>query len=151
MAQVSPKDLLKFGLIPEFIGRLPLVATLEDLDRDALIKILEEPKNALIKQYKKLFEMDQIELVFEKDAILAVADEAIKRGTGARGLRAILEEVMTDIVFEVTSDQTVEKCTITKACITEKQPPLLVQNKNKALPKKVNTDLADLLIEKDIG
>lgn len=151
LAQVSPKDLLKFGLIPEFIGRLPLVATLEDLDRDALIKILEEPKNALIKQYKKLFEMDQIELVFEKDAILAVADEAIKRGTGARGLRAILEEVMTDIVFEVTSDQTVEKCTITKACITEKQPPLLVQNKNKALPKKVNTDLADLLIEKDIG
>jgi ATP-dependent Clp protease ATP-binding subunit ClpX len=151
LAQVSPKDLLKFGLIPEFIGRLPLVATLEDLDRDALIRILEEPKNALIKQYKKLFEMDQIELVFEEEAILAVADEAIKRGTGARGLRAILEEVMTDIVFEVTSDKTVEKCTITKECITEKKPPLLVQNKNKALPKKVNTDLADLLIEKDIG
>ena len=108
LAQVSPKDLLKFGLIPEFIGRLPLVATLEDLDRDALIRILEEPKNALIKQYKKLFEMDQIELVFEEEAILAVADEAIKRGTGARGLRAILEEVMTDIVFEVTSDKTVD-------------------------------------------
>ncbi len=151
LAQVSPKDLLKFGLIPEFIGRLPLIATLEDLDREALIKILEEPKNALIKQYKKLFEMDRIELVFERDAVLAVADEAIKRGTGARGLRAILEEVMTDIVFEVTSDKTVEKCTITKECITEKKTPLIVKNEARALPKKVNTDLADLLIEKDIG
>ncbi len=150
-SQVTPKDFLKFGLIPEFIGRLPLVAALEDLDRDALVRILTEPKNALVKQYEKLFELDHIELVFEKDAIDAVADEAIKRETGARGLRAILEEVMTDIIFNVTSDKTVEKCTITKECITEKKPPQLVKNPHKKVVKKLTKELPDMLEEKDIG
>ena len=101
-AELLPQDLLKFGLIPEFVGRLPIVATLQDLDREALIKIVTEPKNALVKQYKKLFELDDVELEFEHEALEAIVDKAIERKTGARGLRSILEEIMRDIMFEIT-------------------------------------------------
>jgi len=150
LAKVTPKDLLKFGLIPEFVGRLPQVAVLNELDRDALIRILTEPKNALIRQYQKLFELDGMVLEFDKDAIDAVADEAVKRETGARGLRAILEGVMTDIIFDVSSDKTVEKCTITKECILDGKAPILVKNPNKKT-KKLKQDLPNLLEEKEIG
>ena len=112
--QLLPQDLLKFGLIPEFVGRLPIIATLEELDRDALIEILTKPKNALIKQYKKLFAMDNVELEFEDDAIGLIVDKAIERKTGARGLRSIIEEIMRDIMFEIPSNPKIEKCIITK-------------------------------------
>ena len=114
LLDITPKDLLKFGLIPEFIGRLPVVATLENLDKDALVRILTEPKNSLIKQYQKLFDMDDVELEFDIEAIEAIADKALERNTGARGLRSIIEEVMMDIMFEIPTDATVEKCVIHK-------------------------------------
>ena len=112
-----PQDLLKFGLIPEFVGRLPVVTTLKELDREALIKIMTEPKNSLVKQYKKLFEYDNVELDFDKDALNAIVDKAIERKTGARGLRAIIEEIMRDIMFEIPSNPKIEKCIITKATV----------------------------------
>ena len=122
-----PGDLLKFGLIPEFVGRLPVVVTLESLDRNALVNILTQPKNALVKQYKKLFEMDNVYLDFSEEALNAIADEAIKRKTGARGLRAIVEEIMTEIMFDIPSDETIEKVIINEKCITEKQNPDVVR------------------------
>ena len=126
--ELLPQDLLKFGLIPEFIGRLPIIATLRDLDRDALVKILVEPKNSLVKQYKKLFEYDNVELEFEKEALESIVDKAIERKTGARGLRSIIEETMTDIMFEIPSNSNIEKCTITKQTVLEKKEPELVIN-----------------------
>ena len=131
LTHVLPEDLLKFGLIPEFIGRLPVVATLDLLDEDALIAILKEPKNALTKQYKRLFELDNVILEFEEDAILAVAKKAVKRKTGARGLRAIMEECMTDIMFEIPSDTTIEKVIVTKDCIENKTSPEIIRNENR--------------------
>ena len=107
--QLLPQDLLKFGLIPEFVGRLPIIATLEELDRDALIDIVTKPKNALVKQYKKLFKMDNVELEFEPEALGLIVDKAIERKTGARGLRSIIEEIMRDIMFEIPSNPKVEK------------------------------------------
>ena len=103
LAMVEPEDLLKFGMIPEFIGRLPVVATLNDLDEQALVRILRQPKNALIKQYQKFFELERVRLKFTDDAVAAVAREAMKRGTGARGLRAVLEEVMLEVMYELPS------------------------------------------------
>ena len=126
--ELLPQDLLKFGLIPEFIGRLPIIATLRDLDREALVKILVEPKNSLVKQYKKLFEYDNVELEFEKEALESIVDKAIERKTGARGLRSIIEETMTDIMFEIPSNSNIEKCTITKQTVLEKKDPELVIN-----------------------
>ena len=126
--ELLPQDLLKFGLIPEFIGRLPIIATLRDLDREALVKILVEPKNSLVKQYKKLFEYDNVELEFEKEALESIVDKAIERKTGARGLRSIIEETMTDIMFEIPSNSNIEKCTITKQTVLEKKEPKLVIN-----------------------
>ena len=126
--ELLPQDLLKFGLIPEFIGRLPIIATLRDLDREALVKILVEPKNSLVKQYKKLFEYDNVELEFEKEALESIVDKAIERKTGARGLRSIIEETMTDIMFEIPSNSNIEKCTITKQTVLEKKEPELVIN-----------------------
>ncbi|MFI3116272.1 MAG: ATP-dependent Clp protease ATP-binding subunit ClpX [Clostridia bacterium] len=120
LAKVEPQDLLKFGLIPELIGRLPSLVTLQDLDRDALIKILLEPKNAIIKQYKKLLAMDDVKLDFTDDAIEAVADRAIERTTGARGLRAVLEDVMSDIMFDTPSNNEITEITITKEMIENK-------------------------------
>ena len=129
--ELLPQDLLKFGLIPEFIGRLPIVATLKDLDREALIEILVEPKNSLVKQYQKLFEIDGVELVFEQGALEAIVDKAIERKTGARGLRSIIEERMRDIMFDIPSNPNIEKCIIKKETILENKEPELVINENK--------------------
>ncbi len=126
--ELLPQDLLKFGLIPEFIGRLPIIATLRDLDRDALVKILVEPKNSLIKQYKKLFDYDNVELQFEQEALETIVDKAIERKTGARGLRSIIEETMTDIMFEIPSNSKIEKCIITKETVLGKSEPKITIN-----------------------
>lgn len=123
--KLIPQDLLKFGLIPEFVGRLPVYAKLDMLDRDALITILTEPKNALIKQYKALLGFDDVELEFEKEAVEAMADKAMKRSTGARGLRAIIEEMLSDIMYETPSDENIKKVVITKACITDNESPVI--------------------------
>ncbi len=128
---VEPDDLLRYGLIPELVGRLPVAVSLDTLDEDALVKILLEPKNALSKQYKKLFGLDNVGLTFEPDALQAVAKRALKRGTGARGLRSILEEVMTDIMFELPDRTDVREVVITKECVTERRPPLLVTERAK--------------------
>ena len=122
-----PSDLLKFGLIPEFVGRLPVVVTLESLDNDALVNILTQPKNALVKQYKKLFEIDNVELDFTDDALKAIANEAIERKTGARGLRSIVEEMMTEVMFDIPSDETISKVIINEDCIKEKNSPEIIK------------------------
>ena len=124
--EMLPQDLLKYGLIPEFIGRLPIIATLKDLDKEALIKIATEPKNALVKQYQKLLEMDDVELEFSQDALEAIVDKAIERKTGARGLRSIIEEIMRDIMFDVPSTPDIAKCIITKETVLDKKPPELI-------------------------
>jgi ATP-dependent Clp protease ATP-binding subunit ClpX len=125
-AQVLPEDLLKFGLIPEFIGRLPIIGAVSNLDQAALIRILTEPKNALVKQYKKFFEFEDVELEFADDALAAVADQALLRGTGARGLRAILEEVLLSVMYDLPSRNDVEKVVITGEVVLEKVNPTLV-------------------------
>jgi ATP-dependent Clp protease ATP-binding subunit ClpX len=125
-AEVEPDDLLRFGLIPELVGRLPVTVALEALDEDALVRILVEPKNALTKQYKKLFEMESVGITFDPEALRAVAQKALKRGTGARGLRAILENMMTDIMFDLPARDDVREVVITKECVTEALPPLVV-------------------------
>ena len=126
---VEPEDLLKFGLIPEFIGRLPVIVTLDELTEDALIRIMNEPKNALIKQYQKLFELDGVDLEIEDDAVKAIADKTLERHTGARGLRSIFEKSMNDIMFDIPSRDDVEKCVITKDTIEHDSKPLLVKGK----------------------
>lgn len=126
LAQVEPEDLIKFGLIPEFIGRLPVIATLEELDEKALVEILTKPRNALVKQYAKLFEYDDVALEFEPDALEAVAKEAIKRNTGARGLRAILEQAMLEVMYELPARSNVKKCTVTKNTILKGERPIMV-------------------------
>ncbi|WP_350342594.1 ATP-dependent Clp protease ATP-binding subunit ClpX [Proteinivorax tanatarense] len=131
LKDVLPEDLLKFGLIPEFVGRVPVVAPLEALDEEALIQILTEPKNSLVKQYEKLFKIDNIEIEFEKDCLEAIAKEAIKRKTGARGLRAIMEKLMQDIMYDIPSKDNVTKCIITKEVLTEGKEPVLVTSKKK--------------------
>jgi len=125
MSQVLPEDLLKFGMIPEFIGRLPVIATVNNLTKEDLVKILVEPKNALVKQYKKCFEYDGVELVFTEEALEAVAAKAIERGTGARGLRAILDNVLLDVMYDLPSRTNIKKCVITKEVIENGVPPLL--------------------------
>lgn len=134
--KLLPQDLLKFGMIPEFIGRLPIITTLRDLDRDALIDIIVKPKNALVKQYKKLFALDNVELEFEQEALERIVDKAIERKTGARGLRSILEEVMKDIMFEIPSNSKIEKCIITKQTVDKVEPPKLIINNNRKEPKQ---------------
>ena len=129
--ELLPQDLLKFGMIPEFIGRLPIIATLKELDREALIKITTEPKNALVKQYKKLLEMDDVELEFSKEALDAIVDKAIERKTGARGLRSIIEEIMRDIMFDIPSNEKIEKCIITKDTVVNNAGPQIIENENK--------------------
>jgi ATP-dependent Clp protease ATP-binding subunit ClpX len=131
LSLVLPEDLLKFGLIPEFVGRLPVISTLEPLDEDALIRILSEPKNALVKQYQKLLEMDNVKLDFEPDALVAIAKEAIKRNTGARGLRAIIEGIMLDVMYEVPSRDDVVNCMITEKVVQDRIMPELVSKKGK--------------------
>ena len=136
--QLLPQDLLKFGMIPEFIGRLPIIATLKELDREALIKITTEPKNALVKQYKKLLQMDDVELIFEHEALEAIVDKAIERKTGARGLRSIIEEIMRDIMFDIPSNEKIEQCIVTKETVLDNQEPRIIENPNKV--KKVRSE-----------
>ena len=124
--QILPQDLLRYGLIPEFVGRVPIIVTLDALDKDSLVKILIEPKNALIKQYKKLFELDGVDLEFMEDSLQAIAVEALRRNTGARGLRAIIEDVMLEVMYEVPSRLDVTKVLVTKDVIEKKEKPLLV-------------------------
>jgi ATP-dependent Clp protease ATP-binding subunit ClpX len=129
LKQSEPEDLLKYGLIPEFVGRLPVIATLEDLDVDALVKILIEPKNALVKQYKKLFEMEDVELDFTDDALTAVAKRAIERKTGARGLRSILESILLDTMFDLPTMEDVDEVMIDKDVVGGKKEPVRVYAK----------------------
>ncbi|WP_219837998.1 ATP-dependent protease ATP-binding subunit ClpX [Paenibacillus sp. R14(2021)] len=131
LSMVLPEDLLKFGLIPEFVGRLPVISTLEPLDESALVRILSEPKNALVKQYQKLLEMDNVKLEFEAGALDAIAKEAIKRNTGARGLRAIIEGLMLDVMYEVPSRDDVSNCLITEKVVQDRIMPELVSKKGK--------------------
>lgn len=136
LKDLLPQDLLKFGLIPEFVGRLPIVATLKALDKQALLDIITKPKNSLIKQYKKLFEMDNVELEFENDALEAIVDKAIERKTGARGLRSILEDIMRDIMFEIPSNPKIVKCLITKDTIENNSKPIITIDENRKLDEK---------------
>jgi ATP-dependent Clp protease ATP-binding subunit ClpX len=131
LKEVQPEDLLKFGLLPEFVGRLPIVGAIEGLDRKALIDILTEPKNALVKQYKKVFELDGVQLEFTDEALSAIADQAILRGTGARGLKAVMEEVLLDIMYEIPSRTDVAKCVVDREQVLNKVAPTLVPAEGK--------------------
>lgn len=139
LKQIQPEDLIKFGLIPEFVGRLPVLATLEELDEEALVRILTEPKNALVKQYTQLFSMDDIELEFEKEALELIARKAIERKTGARGLRSIIEEKMLDIMYELPTMENVQKCIVTKDTIENGTEPTLVLADKKSSRTKENS------------
>ncbi len=126
LQEVTPQDLVKFGLIPEFVGRVPICVALRGLDKEALIRILKEPKNALIKQYKKLFDMDDVELTFEEDAVTAIAEKAFERKTGARGLRSIMEGVLMDTMYTIPSDASIEECIITKPVVESESEPVVI-------------------------
>ena len=129
--ELVPQDLIKFGLIPELVGRMPVVATLEALDADALVKILSEPKNAILKQYKQLFQLDGVQLEFTDDALRAVAEKTLERNTGARGLRSVMEELLTGLMFDTPSDHTIEKIVITADCVKGDAKPEIVTNPEK--------------------
>jgi len=137
--EVMPEDLLKFGLIPEFIGRVPVITTVSPLDRDALVRILTEPRNALVKQYQRMFQIDGVELEFSDDAIAAIADQALLRGTGARGLRAIMEEVLQQVMFEIPSRDDVGRVVITRGVVLENVNPTLVPREVKT-PKRTERE-----------
>ncbi len=139
LAKIEPHDLMKFGLIPELIGRLPAIVSLDSLDEEALVRILVEPKNALVKQYKKLFELDKVNLEFDEEALREVARIAVERKTGARGLRGVLEDVMTNIMFEIPSDEDIEKVTITKSVIDHEGEPIITRTKTRKPRTKKNT------------
>lgn len=149
LKDILPEDLLKFGLIPEFVGRVPIVVTLNSLDREALINILTTPKNALVKQYKRLFDMDGVELDFETQALEKIADEALKRKTGARGLRAIMEALMMEVMFEIPSREDISKCVVTEETVTEKKQPTVVlgERKPKGAKKQGSTRKGQLKSE----
>ncbi len=131
LAQVMPEDLLKFGMIPEFIGRLPVTSTLDSLDESALVQILTEPKNALVRQYEKLFQLDGVQLEFEDEALSLVAQAALVRKTGARGLRAIIEEIMLEVMFDIPSRTDISKCIVTRDVVADHKPPIIVPRKRK--------------------
>ena len=133
LAQVQPHDILKFGIIPELVGRLPVIAPLNALQREDLVRILQEPKNALVKQYKKLLEYDDVDLEFTEDALNAIADKAIERNIGARGLRAVMEGLLTKVMYEIPSDETVVKAVVTKECVEGTAEPELTHD-----PDKIN-------------
>lgn len=130
LSEVTPQDLVKFGLIPEFVGRVPINVSLQGLDEAALVRILKEPKSALIKQYQKLFDLDQVKLTFEEDAVEAIAKQAFERKTGARGLRSIMEKVMMDIMYQIPSDETIKECVITKGAVEGTSEPLLIHHES---------------------
>ena len=138
-AEVMPEDLIKFGLIPEFIGRLPVVASVTNLDKESLVKILSEPKNALVKQYTRLFEMDGVELEFDEDALDAIAEQAIHRGTGARGLRAIMEEVLLPVMYDIPSRDDVAKVVVTKGTVQDNVLPTIVPRKHARTERRDKT------------
>ncbi|MBO6197836.1 MAG: ATP-dependent Clp protease ATP-binding subunit ClpX [Butyrivibrio sp.] len=134
LKEVTPQDLVKFGLIPEFVGRVPITVTLEGLSKEALVRILTEPKNALVKQYQKLFDFDNVKLTFEDEAVQKIAAMAYERETGARGLRSIMEKSMMDVMYEIPSDDTISECVITEPCVDGTSQPLIVRGKE---PKKL--------------
>ena len=138
LPKIVQQDIIKFGLIPELVGRLPVVTTLEELDKAALIRIMTEPKNALLKQYKALFALDDVELIFDDTALEAVADKTLEKKTGARGLRSILENVLMPTMYSVPSDETVETVRITAACVTDGAAPIIERNpmKKAKMPEK---------------
>ena len=136
LRQILPQDLLKYGLIPEFVGRIPVIATLDALDHDALVRILTEPRNALVKQYQKMFELDDVLVEFKEGSLQAIAEEAIKRNTGARGLRAIMEEVLLDVMFELPSRDDIGRCVITREAILKREKPILVTRDTKRKKKE---------------
>ena len=140
LKMIEPEDLLKFGLIPEFVGRLPVVVTLENLDTEALKVILTQPKNALVKQYSQLFRYDGVEFEVEDEALEAIAKKAADRKTGARGLRAIMEESLTDIMFEIPSEENIEKVVLTKDCIENNSAPEIVYGAEKRKLVKASSD-----------
>jgi ATP-dependent Clp protease ATP-binding subunit ClpX len=132
---LSPEDLLKYGMIPEFIGRIPMIATLDSLDKPALVKIMTEPKNAILKQYKRLLAMDDVELEFTADAVQAIAEEALKRKTGARALRSIVEEIMLEIMFEAPSRTDIKKCVVTRDLVEKRSSQALLVMGDKKAPQ----------------
>ena len=136
LKDIRPEDLLKFGLIPEFVGRVPIVVTLNSLDETALMKILVEPKNSLVKQYKKLFELDGVQLDFKEDALAAIAKKSLERKTGARGLRAIMEDTMMDLMYEIPSDNTTKECVITKDAVEKKAEPEIIHGEPAPVPRR---------------
>ena len=131
MKDVTPHDLVKYGLIPELVGRIPVITSLEALDEESLVRILREPRNSLINQYKKLFDLDKVDLEFTQEALEAVAKKTLERKTGARGLRAILEGVLMPLMYQVPSDYTIEKVVVTKEMVEEGAPPQIVYNKDR--------------------
>jgi ATP-dependent Clp protease ATP-binding subunit ClpX len=133
---VRPEDLTKFGLIPEFVGRLPLIASVTKLDNEALVQILTEPRNALVKQYQKLFDLDGVELEFTDGAIISIADKALERGTGARGLRAIIEEVLLHVMYDVPSREDIAKVIVTREVVDDDVAPTLVARESESKKKK---------------
>lgn len=139
LKEILPSDLLKFGLIPEFVGRLPVIVTLDALDEEALVRILTEPKNALVKQYEKLLELDGVSLEFKGDALTAISEEAIRRNTGARGLRAIVEDIMLNVMYDLPSRTDVSKCVVTKDVVLKKEEPFLVTTDKGKKGKKEET------------
>ena len=140
--EVQPHDLLKFGIIPELVGRLPVLTSLKSLGREQLVRILTEPKNALVKQYKKLLEYDNVELEFEPEALKVAADKAVERGIGARGLRAVLENVMTEVMYDVPSDPTIAKVVITAACMAGESEPVIVRDEKRTVRPRLGSSAA---------
>jgi len=136
LTDLEPEDLLKFGLIPEFVGRLPVLATLEDLDEDALVIILTQPKNALVKQYQRLFELENAKLTFTEDALTAIAKRAIARKTGARGLRSILEDILLDTMFDLPGLENVEEVVVNEEAVTSDAAPLVIYADSKSSKKE---------------
>jgi ATP-dependent Clp protease ATP-binding subunit ClpX len=133
LKEIQPEDLLKYGLIPEFVGRLPVIATLDELSQEALVDIMVKPKNALIKQYNKIFEFENVKLKFQQEALWALAKEATSRKSGARGLRAILEDVMLDIMYDIPSQENAKECIVSEDVILRREKPLIVyENKTKS-------------------
>jgi ATP-dependent Clp protease ATP-binding subunit ClpX len=139
LKDVEPEDLVKYGLIPEFVGRLPVVATLEELDKEALVQILQEPKNALIKQYQRLFEIEEVELEFREEAIEAIAELAMKRKTGARGLRTVLEKTLLDTMFDIPSTEDVKRVIVDEAAVKGDSKPFLVYDSESKKASKKKT------------
>jgi ATP-dependent Clp protease ATP-binding subunit ClpX len=139
MAQVEPEDLIHFGLIPELVGRLPVIGTLDPLDVEMLVEILLKPRNALLKQYQRLFEMEEVELSFQPEAIQAIAERSVERKTGARGLRAVVEETMLEIMFEIPSRSDIEEVVVTRETIVDKKPPIYVLKRHSAEPSAADS------------